>query len=329
MAPRTKSGGGGRGTGQRNRSVRTGTTTSTSSDKTKQSLDDLTDIVFDIGDNRTADGFVNAKKRLVEVIGSTFEQGANIAVSIKTGVLYVVPMPVEPVTALISAATQAVPATSTTTRIPAVPAVYAPLTNMQQMILAGQVRSYLLQEQKLTENIKKAFAIVYKQCTENLKSKLEQHKDWAALSLSCDVLALLELIRSMVFKYEDRMFQPLSLHKVKQSFYSFRQGNLPNVEYLQSFKNRYEMANSHGVILYDREVAIMLMKQNPADATKDFYDPSTGNLTQAERDEYLRKAKDLCQATAFLSQSDSKRYSELLVDLQNDYTKGKDTYPIL
>jgi hypothetical protein len=185
------------------------------------------------------------------------------------------------------------------------------------------VKNYLYQRQKLDENVKKAFTIVYKQCTENLKSKLEQSPEWALLSVNCDVLALMELIRSMVFKYEDRMFQPLSLHRVKQSYYSFRQGGLSNVEYLQAFKNRYEMANSHGVVLYDEEVGVMLMKQNPTDATKDF----DADLTQAERDVYLQQAKDLCQAIAFLSQSDQKRYSELLSNLQNDHTKGKHTYP--
>jgi hypothetical protein len=171
----------------------------------------------------------------------------------------VIPMPVEPPTALITAAIPAIPGVATVTAInaraarpaipgdpnagitpvaavpavigrnavaavpaqAAVPAVYAPLTNIQQMILTGEVKNYLYQRQKLDENMKKAFTIVYKQCTENLKSKLEQSPEWALLSVNCDVLALMELIRSMVFKYEDRMFQPLSLHRVKQSYYSF------------------------------------------------------------------------------------------------------------
>jgi hypothetical protein len=108
---------------------------------------------------------------------------------------------------------------------------------MQQMILSGQVKSYLFQVNKLAENIKKAYAIILKQCALNLQSKLEECQEWAALTVSCDVLEILELICSLVFKYEECMYQPLSLHRVKQAFYSFHQGKLSNVDYLQAFKN--------------------------------------------------------------------------------------------
>lgn len=332
MAPsRMKSAGGGRGAGQKSRSGRNGNvkSNSASNDKTKQSLDDLTDMTFDVGDNRTADTFVNAKKRLVEYVGSTFDLGADIATSIETGTLHVVPMPVEPVTAVVTAAVPEVVADPANgiAGVPARPEVRAPLSNMQAMLLSGQVKSYLYQVNKLAENVKKAYAIVLKQCTLNLQSKLEERPEWAALKMSCDVLVLLELIRSLVFRYEERMYQPLSLHRVKQTFYSFRQGNLSNIDYLQAFKNRYDMANSHDVVLFDEEVAVMLMKQNPADAAKEFHSRAAGNLTEPERATYLQRAKDLCQAIAFLSQSDMKRYGELLSELQNDYTKGKMTYP--
>ena len=318
MAPRTPtrpSGGAAQGRGGRNRSVsRASSSGSSSSDKTKQSLDDLTDIVFDVGDNRVADQYVTAKKRLVEYVGSTFEQGANISMSIKTGILVVIPMPIEPVTAIITPAIAATPAVAAIPGFPGVPAVAfqaaviadpqnniqavpaiqavaaiparaavaaiaavpgvaavrEDMSTIQKMMLSGQVKNYLYQQQKLEENVKKAFTITLKQCTVNLKSKLEQSPEWALLSVNNDVLALMELIRSMVFKYEERQHQVLSLHRVKQSYYSFRQGNLSNVDYLQAFKNRHEMANSHGVVLYDKEVAIMMMKRVAANAGRDF-----------------------------------------------------------
>jgi hypothetical protein len=275
MSPRTKPGGGGRGAGHRGRSSQNNSgsmkTNTTSSDKTKQSLDDLTDVIFDVGDNRTADGFISAKKRLVEYVGSTFDLGADIAISIKTGTLHIILMPVEPVTAVIMAAVPEVLATPgtpvvlyraarnavipdptnnivgvaarpvrlaqvevpPTPYVPSQPVVHAPLSNMQQMILSGQVKSYLYQVNKLAENIKKAYAIILK----HLQSKLEECQEWAALTVSCDVLEILELIRSLVFKYEECMYQPLSLHRVKQAFYSFHKGKLSNVDYLQAFKN--------------------------------------------------------------------------------------------
>jgi hypothetical protein len=211
--------------------------------------------------------------------------------------------------------------------VPAAAAVYAPLTPMQALMAGAEVKQYYYQRSKLTENVKKAFAIVLKQSTPALKNKLEERPEWAALKVSCDVLQLLELIRSFVFKYEDRMYQPLSLHEATQNFYGFRQGNMSNADYLQSFKNRLEMASSHGVVLFHREIAVMLMRQTPADAHKDFESEDPGNLTPDEREAYLKQSKEVCQAIAFLAQSDMKRYGDLLLELQNDYTKGVVSYP--
>ena len=38
-------------------------------------------------------------------------------------------------------------------------------------------------------------------------------------------------------------------------------------------------------------------------------------------------AKDMYLACAFLCQSDRKRYSRLLEELENDFTKGNSNYP--
>jgi hypothetical protein len=87
------------------------------------------------------------------------------------------------------------------------------------------------------------------------------------------------------------------------------------MDYLQQFKNRYEVATSHGAGLYDQAVAVMLMTQTPEDAAKDF----DVDLSVAEHQAYQERAERLCQAVAFLSQSDKKHYGELLSDLENDY----------
>ena len=126
MAPRNKTAG--KGAGQSGRSPNRGVPKSgsnASSDKTKQSLDDLSDIVFDVGDNRTADGYITAKKRLVEYVSSTFDQGAEIGISIETGTLCVIPIPADPVTPIITPAVPAVPAIAAVPARAAVPFIAA------------------------------------------------------------------------------------------------------------------------------------------------------------------------------------------------------------
>ena len=137
MAPRNKTAG--KGAGQSGRSHNRGVPKSgsnASSDKTKQSLDDLSDIVFDVGDNRTADGYITAKKRLVEYVSSTFDQGAEIGISIETGTLCVIPIPADPVTPIITPAVSAVPAIAAVPARAAVPFIAAVAADPDNGILA-------------------------------------------------------------------------------------------------------------------------------------------------------------------------------------------------
>jgi hypothetical protein len=58
------------GAGHKSHSSRNGNvkSNSVSGDKTKRSLDNLTDVIFDVGDNQTIDRFVSAKKRQTSIL---------------------------------------------------------------------------------------------------------------------------------------------------------------------------------------------------------------------------------------------------------------------
>jgi hypothetical protein len=186
MTTRPKTDGGGRGAGRnrnnaRNRPPRQAGVTTT---KFKGACEALDGHIFDFGANSSADGFIRTKKKIEEYVGVHFDQGSNIRISIENGVLFTVAIPVEPVN-------PPIPAVLARARIPAVvadpvngvigqpevPAVLPvaaipnpPLTRMQEMMLAGEIKGYQTELRKLTENVKKAYSLVLGQCTENLKS---------------------------------------------------------------------------------------------------------------------------------------------------------------
>ena len=66
------------------------------------------------------------------------------------------------------------------------------------------------------------------------------------------MLGLLDAIKTIIYKFEDKKYLPLSLHHVKRNFYAFRQGNLPNPDYLDLFMNLVDMAESYDAKLYDQ-----------------------------------------------------------------------------
>ena len=81
------------------------------------------------------------------------------------------------------------------------------------------------------------------QCTELLKIKLETTTDWMTVSMEFYLLGLMKTIRSVIFKFEDQRYLPLSLHHAKSNFYYFPQNNLSNPEYLEKFTNLVDMVD--------------------------------------------------------------------------------------
>lgn len=70
----------------------------------------------------------------------------------------------------------------------------------------------------LCENMQKAYSFILGQCTKLLKAKLKQSDDWDNISAALDVQGLMQLIKAIVFKFDEHKFLPVLLHLVKQIF---------------------------------------------------------------------------------------------------------------
>ena len=142
------------------------------------------------------------------------------------------------------------------------------------------------------------------------------------MSSNFDVLALIKLIKLIVFKFDDHKFLPVSLHQAKQSFYNLRQVTMSNEEYLEMFNNHVNITTSYaGEIL---NAAILEYTRNRA------YPNSNTPLDQDQ--ELMRlvclAAKELCLVTGFILQCDRCCYGKLLEELEIDFTKGHNNYPV-
>ena len=98
----------------------------------------------------------------------------------------------------------------------------------------------------------KGYSLVLGQCTELIKSKLNTTSNWDIISTYFDLPGLISSIKSVIFKFEDQRYLPLSLHYAKTNFYSFRKHHLSNTEYLEKFTNLVDMAESFEGQLHDK-----------------------------------------------------------------------------
>jgi hypothetical protein len=191
-----------------------------------------------------------------------------------------------------------------------------PSESVAEFIFKGEIKRKSL----LDDNIQKTFSLVIGQCTDLIQSKLKQQAAWATISSDQDAIALIGLIKTITFRFEDQKFLPLALYLSKASLYNLRQGNMANHDYLQRFQNLVDVATSYNGQLHNQAIIdIVTERLHPNVAYDILSDPQKLVVQTASSDLYL--------ATMFIHQSDRRRCGKLSEDLENSFTKGNDDYP--
>jgi hypothetical protein len=166
--------------------------------KFKGNCTELQGQIFDCSDYRQADTFVNTLKRISEYVGAKYKHGGDIRSSIIHETKATLPVPIPPTVADSTALT--------------------PQEEVAKMIFKGELEAYTKHKAALDDNIQKAYSLVIGQCTDLLQSKLKQQAQWSAISEEQDAIALIGLIKTITFRFEDQKFLPLALYLSKGQF---------------------------------------------------------------------------------------------------------------
>jgi len=193
------------------------------------------------------------------------------------------------------------------------------VSKFKQIVFEKQIDAYVKREAKLQSNKQNAYSLAFGQCSELMKSKLKSSNRFDAVNKKRNVNELLDLIKSITFKFEDQKYLPLSIHNSKSTFHSFRQGNMTNAQYLEKFNNLVDITSSYEGNLHDMAITEMISQRK----FKKGYRELDDKQFQAADEE----AKEMYLACAFIVHADNKRYGKLKEDLENSYTRGNDDYP--
>ena len=202
--------------------------------KFKGNSTELAGSIFDCSDYKQADTYVTTLKHISEYVGAEYKHGGDIRSSIINEVRMVIPIPTHPVYVN--------------------PDALTPAERVQEMIFKGEIDAFIKRRSILSDNIQKAYSLILGQCTDLLQSKLKQQANWEAILQAQDALALLALIKTVTFRFEDQKFLPLALYQSKLNLYSLRQGNMSNTEYLQRFQNLVDVAMAYNGHMHDQAI---------------------------------------------------------------------------
>ena len=180
------------------------------SSKFEGKCDDLKGHIFDCSDSKQADTFVTTKKEISEYVGREYTYGGDARLAVENMAKPAIPEPEDP------------PEGASRT---------------QERIWEKKVDEYVKRSSYMDENVKKVFSLVWGQCTEALRAKLQGIDDFKAMWDSGDGLALLKAIKTICFRFESQKNIAHAIHDAKRRFYMLSQGKSTITQYLETFKN--------------------------------------------------------------------------------------------
>ena len=207
---------GGRGTSRGGRGGRRNTIPKISKHRFDGATEELKGQIFDLVGARSADLFIKSKKALANYIGRTYQHSSDICRAIETLSL---------------------------------PIILTPTAR-------EQVKEYVKQHSRLHKNIKRLWALVWGQCSDNICTRLQSLETYEDMLAASDGLQLLIAIKDLMFNVQEQKYVPLSIHLAKEQFFLLSQGWNTVGEYYEQFKNQTYVLNHIGAGIGDDD-AIM------------------------------------------------------------------------
>ena len=256
--------------------------------------EDLAGCIFDCEDSRRSGEFEGTIDQLANYVGSKFEHGGEIRGVIKNLEPVVIAQP-QPL-----------------------PDFPAPNT-VQNKIWELDIVAYVKKRNKIDDGLKKLYSLIWGQCTDHMKAKLESTPGFSTMNNNQDSLTLLKEIKGFTFQFDSDKYLPLSLAEATCRLYRFYQGrDMTNSQYLERFKSLVAVIEHYGGTIGRHpkmdEQEIAKLTGAPFDPTESYNE----NIIRASE----KKAKEKTMAALFLLGSDKIRYGDMTVDLHNDFIKG-------
>ena len=171
----------------------------------------------------------------------------------------------------------------------------------------------------LEEALNKGFAIVYDQCSEGVKSKLEASANWGQIEADQSLHDLINAIEKICVGHDDTNQDMYNAVQACKNIFLFRQEDGPSTEdYLRDYKSYWDTCEA-----YKAEPAHhpQIVKMRLNEIASNPMAPTNIEKAQAESG-----IKEEFMAGLLISSANQKRFGILKRDLQNYYLKGQDDY---
>jgi hypothetical protein len=183
-----------------------------------------------------------------------------------------------------------------------------------------RVDTMVCREDRFDEDLKKVCSLIWGQCTELLRAKLQAKDGCGQMKAEHDTIELLKSIKDCVFKFSDQKKAAHSPHEALRKFCNSHQEKSSNAQdCYQRFKNHAEVVEHCGGSLGNHQGLI--------DKKLEEQGLSIVTCSIDEHREAITDSREEHLACAFLLGSDRKQCSKLIEDLENDHVQRNDKCP--
>ena len=125
------------------------------------------------------------------------------------------------------------------------------MNDIDKLLLEQQIKQFSYRKQKYEENKPQVYELIWGQCTQAVKNKIQTRKDWETMDMEQNPMKLMEATRELTFNYEDGQCALASVHDSLTAFLTMRQEpNEGMTAYQKRFRAAREMVEAqHGTSL--------------------------------------------------------------------------------
>jgi len=149
--------------------------------KFEGAVEELSTCIFDCQHNNQANNFQQHLETLATYVGSKYEHGGDMRHCILTLLPVNLEQPSDPPEG----------SSRTTTKIWEI-----------------KITEFIKKRDKIGANLKKLFSLVWGQCTELMRTKLQQMPSFDEINAHQDALGLIKLIKGLTFKFDVKQYAP-------------------------------------------------------------------------------------------------------------------------
>ncbi len=197
----------------------------------------------------------------------------------------------------------------------------APDKDDLKLIRNKEIKAVAKRCQKLEESLKKGFATVYKQCSQEVKEKLKSSNEWEKTQKEQCPHKLIQKIEQICVRFDNHKQDVFNLVQVLRSLILYTQSEKEMVEeYGRNLKSLWDTVEAFGG---SQGLHKGMMEAMVKDRTSlvDSVAPTKEEMARVENE-----ANEAVKAALLISNADKQQYRKLRDELANDYLFGTDQY---